>query len=64
MERALLHLNINIVYSKVLQALSIILTNQCDTSKQVITIWSKQWHDYTNINMMWEQCNMASRHTQ
>jgi len=33
---------INIVYSKVLQALSIILTNQCDMSKQVITIWSKQ----------------------
>jgi len=29
---------INIVYSKVLQALSIILTNQCDMSKQVITI--------------------------
>jgi len=42
-ERGLLHLNINIVYRKVLQALSIILTNQCDImSKQVITIWSKQ----------------------
>ena len=27
---------INIVYSKVLQALSIILTNQCDMSKQVL----------------------------
>ena len=40
-----LHLNINIVYSKVLQALSIILTNQCDMSKQVITIWSKQRHN-------------------
>ena len=37
-ERGLLHLNINIVYSKVLEALSIILTNQCDMSKQVITI--------------------------
>jgi len=44
-ERGLLHLNINIVYSKVLQALSIILTKQCDMSKQVITIWSTQWHD-------------------
>jgi len=41
-ERGLLHLNISIVYSKVLQTLSIILTNQCDMSKQVITIWSKQ----------------------
>jgi len=29
-ERSLLHLNINIVYRKVLQALSITLTNQCD----------------------------------
>jgi len=45
-KRGLLHLKINIVYSKVLpvQALSIILTNHCDMSKQVITIWSKQWH--------------------
>jgi len=33
---------INIVYSKVLQALSIILTNKYDMSKQVITIWNKQ----------------------
>jgi len=43
-KRDLLHLNINIVYSKVLPvlALSIILTNQCDMSKQAITIWSKQ----------------------
>jgi len=32
-EHGLLHLNINIVYSKVLHALSIILTNQCDMSK-------------------------------
>jgi len=32
-ERGLPHLNINIVYSNVLQALSIILTNQCDRSK-------------------------------
>ena len=33
MERGFLHLNINIVYSKVLQALSIMLTNQCDMSQ-------------------------------
>jgi len=32
-ERGLPHLNINIVYSKVIQALPIILTNQCDMSK-------------------------------
>jgi len=45
-ERGLLHLNINIIYSKVLQALSVILIYH-DMSKQVglITIWNKQWHD-------------------
>ena len=36
-----IHLNINIVYSKVLQALSIILTSQCDMSKQVL---NKHYH--------------------
>ena len=36
-----LHLHIDIVYSKVLQALSTILTNHCDMSKHITTIWSK-----------------------
>jgi len=59
-ERGLLHLNINIVCSKVLQALSIILTNQCDTSKQVIqfganngmTIQTLTWREN---NAIWLQ---------
>ena len=38
-----LHLNINIVCSKILQSLSIILTNH--VTKHITTIWSKQWHD-------------------
>ena len=48
-----LHLMISIVYSKVLQTFSIILTNQCDISKQVITIWCEQWHD--NVDMSYNK---------
>jgi len=46
-ERGLLHLNINIVYMQ--QTFTSTFDNFdkpiCDTSKQVITISSKQWDD-------------------
>ena len=51
---------INIVFNKVLQAFSIILTNQCDMSKQFISIWSKQY-DVTKQTLTWRENNFGAQ---
>jgi len=50
---------INIVYSKVLQALSIILTNQCDMSKQVLQFGAN--NDMTKETLTWRENNFGAQ---
>ena len=50
------HLNINIVYSKVLQALSIMLTNQCDMS-QVVKSQRDRAAGWVGYGQKWKTVN-------